>query len=334
MIKLHNKVYDKLLKLFKENIVYLLTLVIVIFIFNYPLAYSIEIPGGFISLNDRVKIADQYQETGEFGMAYVSVIKGTIPSILASYIVPDWDVIKNTDMTYSNENLDQMNYRDKLYQNEAVANAEYVAYTKSNNDISINNTKLIVAYIDSKDTGLKINDIITKVNGIEVNTLQDILNQEENQDSVDLTVIRGNNEMNITVPLTDYNDSKKMGVIIIPNYDITANPEFNISEKDNESGPSGGLMMSISIYDKLTGENLSKGDKIIGTGTISMDGTVGEIGGVKYKLIGAVNHGAKVFICPEENYEEAMNIAKEKKYDIEIVSVKTFDDAINYLRSR
>ena len=73
--------------------------------------------------------------------------------------------------------------------------------------------------------------------------------------------------------------------------------------------------MAISIYDKLTGENLSKGDKIIGTGTIDMDGSVGEIGGVKYKLIGAVNNHAKVFICPTANYEEAMNIAKEKKYN-------------------
>ena len=60
MIKLHNKVYDKLLKLFKENIVYLLTLVIVIFIFNYPLAYSIEIPGGFISLNDFLMLEDLF----------------------------------------------------------------------------------------------------------------------------------------------------------------------------------------------------------------------------------------------------------------------------------
>jgi PDZ domain-containing protein len=125
-----------------------------------------------------------------------------------------------------------------------------------------------------------------------------------------------------------------MGVVIIPNYDLVTDPEVTISEKENESGPSGGLMMAISIYDKLTGENLSKGDKIIGTGTIDMDGTVGEIGGVKYKLIGAVNNHAKVFICPTANYEEAMNIAKEKKYNIEIVSVNNFDEAVNYLRSR
>ena len=332
---MHNKLYDKIFKLIKENFIYFLSLIIILVIFNYPLSYSVQIPGGFISLNDRVKVNNGYQESGEFGMAYVSVIKGTIPSVLASYVIPDWDAIKNSDMTYSNETITEMNLRDKLYQNEAVANAEYVAYTKSNNNITISKTKLYVGYVDNQDSNLKANDIITKVNGVEVNSLDDILNQEANgQDSINVDILRDNQEMNLDVPLKDFNNRKIMGVVIIPNYDLVTDPEVTISEKENESGPSGGLMMAISIYDKLTGENLSKGDKIIGTGTIDMDGTVGEIGGVKYKLIGAVNNHAKVFICPMANYEEAMNIAKEKKYNIEIVSVNNFDEAVNYLRSR
>ena len=206
---------------------------------------------------------------------------------------------------------------------------------KSNNNITISKTKLYVGYVDNQDSNLKANDIITKVNGVEVNSLDDILNQEANgKDSINIDILRDNQEMNLDVPLKDFNNRKIMGVVIIPNYDLVTDPEVTISEKENESGPSGGLMMSISIYDKLTGENLSKGDKIIGTGTIDMDGSVGEIGGVKYKLIGAVNNHAKVFICPTANYEEAMNIAKEKKYNIEIVSVNNFDEAVNYLRSR
>ena len=332
---MHNKLYDKIFKLIKENFIYFLSLIIILVIFNYPLSYSVQIPGGFISLNDRVKVNNGYQESGEFGMAYVSVIKGTISSVLASYVIPDWDAIKNSDMTYSNETITEMNLRDKLYQNEAVANAEYVAYTKSNNNVTISKTKLYVGYVDNQDSNLKANDIITKVNGVEVNSLDDILNQEANgKDSINIDILRDNQEMNLDVPLKDFNNRKIMGVVIIPNYDLVTDPEVTISEKENESGPSGGLMMSISIYDKLTGENLSKGDKIIGTGTIDMDGSVGEIGGVKYKLIGAVNNHAKVFICPTANYEEAMNIAKEKKYNIEIVSVNNFDEAVNYLRSR
>ena len=93
-------------------------------------------------------------------------------------------------------------------------------------------------------------------------------------------------------------------------------------------------MTALAIYDELTSSNLTHGDKIIGTGTSSKDGTVGEIGGVKYKLIGAVNNKAKVFLCPKDNYEEAQRIAKERNFDIIIKDVETLSEAINYLKSR
>ena len=92
--------------------------------------------------------------------------------------------------------------------------------------------------------------------------------------------------------------------------------------------------MALSIYDNLVSDDLTKGDKIIGTGTIDIDGNVGEIGGVKYKLIGAVNSKAKVFLCPKDNYEEAISIARERNYDIIIKSVETFDEALSYLKER
>ena len=92
--------------------------------------------------------------------------------------------------------------------------------------------------------------------------------------------------------------------------------------------------MALSIYDNLVDDDLTRGDKIIGTGTIDVDGNIGEIGGVKYKLIGAVNNKAKIFLCPKDNYEEAITIARERKYDIIIKSVETFDEAVSYLKER
>jgi PDZ domain-containing protein len=77
---------------------------------------------------------------------------------------------------------------------------------------------------------------------------------------------------------------------------------------------------------------LSKGRNVVGTGTIDKDGNVGSIGGVKYKLIGAVKNKADIFLVPNgENYEEALKVKKEKNYDIKIVGVSTLKDAINEL---
>ncbi len=42
-------------------------------------------------------------------------------------------------------------------------------------------------------------------------------------------------------------------------------------------------MLTLTIYNAISGEDLIKGRNIAGTGTINLDGTVGEIDGVKYK---------------------------------------------------
>jgi len=125
-------------------------------------------------------------------------------------------------------------------------------------------------------------------------------------------------------------DGKKSILIYaICNYDYNNDIEFKF--KASESGPSGGLMITLSIYEKYTKEDITKGKKIAGTGTIEMDGTVGEISGIKYKIIGASKSNVDVFFVPEANYKEAKKVVEENNYDINLVSVKTFKDAINYL---
>ena len=94
-------------------------------------------------------------------------------------------------------------------------------------------------------------------------------------------------------------------------------------------------MLTLTIYSHLNKIDLTGGKKIVGTGTIDVDGNVGEISGIKYKLIGAVNKGADVFLVPKgENYNEAKKIKKEKGYDIDLVPIATFDEALKYLQKK
>ena len=91
-------------------------------------------------------------------------------------------------------------------------------------------------------------------------------------------------------------------------------------------------MIALSIYAQNIEEDLIRGRKIAGTGTIDIDGNVGEIGGIKHKIMGAVNQNIDVFLVPYDNYEEAKEVVEEYDYNINLVSVKTFEDAINYLK--
>ena len=93
-------------------------------------------------------------------------------------------------------------------------------------------------------------------------------------------------------------------------------------------------MLTLAIYSHLNQIDLTDGKTIVGTGTIDINGNVGEISGIKYKLIGAVNKHADIFLVPEgENYEEAKKVKKEKGYDIDLVPVETFDEALKYLKN-
>ena len=91
--------------------------------------------------------------------------------------------------------------------------------------------------------------------------------------------------------------------------------------------------MAVSIYNAITEEDITRGLNIAGTGTIDINGNVGEIDGVKYKIMGAVKNDIDIVFVPSGNYEEAMNTKKSNDYDIEIVSIDTFDDVINYLEN-
>ena len=89
--------------------------------------------------------------------------------------------------------------------------------------------------------------------------------------------------------------------------------------------------MTLGIYSEITGTDLLKGRNIAGTGTIDIDGNVGEIDGIKYKIAGAVKDKMDIVLVSPYNYEEAKKVVEENKYDIELVEVSTFEEAINYL---
>lgn len=94
-------------------------------------------------------------------------------------------------------------------------------------------------------------------------------------------------------------------------------------------GPSAGLMFSLGIYNHLSRTDITHGYKIAGTGEIDASGAVYPIGGVKQKVIGAREAGAKYFIVPRQyNYAEAKPYAK----GIRLLPVNTVYDALAALK--
>jgi Lon-like protease len=66
-------------------------------------------------------------------------------------------------------------------------------------------------------------------------------------------------------------------------------------------GPSAGQMFALGIIDKLTPGELNGGQHVAGTGTITAAGEIGAIGGIRQKMYGARDAGAKYFLAPKSN---------------------------------
>lgn len=97
---------------------------------------------------------------------------------------------------------------------------------------------------------------------------------------------------------------------------------------DDIGGPSAGMMYALGLVDLLTPQNESNGINIAGTGTIDEQGTVGSIGGIRLKMIGARRDGAQYFLAPKANCDEVVDHVPNGLRDVQIA---TLDDAYNAL---
>lgn len=92
-------------------------------------------------------------------------------------------------------------------------------------------------------------------------------------------------------------------------------------------GPSAGLMIALTVYDKALGDvDLAAGRIVAGTGSITEDGRVGPIGGVGLKVLAAEARGADVFLSPVGDYRSAID-AVPPGSPLRIVPVETFEEA-------
>ena len=91
------------------------------------------------------------------------------------------------------------------------------------------------------------------------------------------------------------------------------------------AGPSAGLAFTLSILDLLTPGELTEGRPLAVTGTMSLDGSVGAVGGVRQKVKAVERRNFRRMLVPEGQYEEARSAASES---LEIIEVATLAEAL------
>lgn len=332
-----NKLYVGIKKFIVDNYKFLIVWAIIIFLFFYELPFAIYTPGGIVNLEDRIEVDGEHVTEGSLNMSYVSLVKGTLPMILLSYVIPNWDLVSRNEITRDDESVTEMLELEKLYMQSSIDNATILAYQKADKEIDVTREVNNIIYIAPEaKTDLKVYDELLMINGIDVENiieLKEIVNSKKEGDIVNITVNRDGKKKECQAEIYATSDGLKVGISFLTTYEYVVDPSITVETKSSESGSSGGLMLSLAIYNAITDEDITHGKTIVGTGTITVDGIVGPIDGVKYKILGAVKSDADMFLCPEENYEEALEVKEKFDLDILIHSVKTFDEALAYLNA-
>jgi PDZ domain-containing protein len=178
---------------------------------------------------------------------------------------------------------------------------------------------------------LQIGDSVDSFGGVDIvssSDLTDALDGHTPGEVVDVVVTREGSPQTLQVELAERDDNTGGAMIGIVVGELTE-PPFPVSiQAGNVGGPSAGMMHALAIIDTLTPGEMTKGHIVAGTGTIQYDGTVGSIGGIRQKVVGAEAAGAEYILVPADNYEDALTAERES---IEIVSIATLQDAIDFL---
>ncbi len=114
---------------------------------------------------------------------------------------------------------------------------------------------------------------------------------------------------------------------------LQTRPEFHFPVKvtvnsGQVGGPSAGLAFTLAIIDQLTPGSLTGGKTVAVTGTIDLDGTVGEVGGVHQKTLAAIGAGATLMITPSGEYRDAISASRGR---IRVEKADTLDQALRVL---
>lgn len=235
-------------------------------------------------------------------------------------------------------NVDERQYQRMLgtMMDESKITAQVVALRELGYSVKVTGQGAQVQEVvqNSPASGvLEQGDIVIAVDGQPVTTSTDLvalIQGHKPGEIVRLRVRRDTTERDATFTLGETPEEPgraRAGIVVMTHlYEYDLPRKVDITTKDI-GGPSAGLVLALGVYSSLRDEDVTRGYVVAGTGTISSDGRVGAVGGVKYKAIAVQRAYADLFLVPEDNLAEA----RANAGPVRVVGVGTFREALDTL---
>jgi len=280
-----------------------------------------------------------YPTTGHLNMVTVSYAGGpgsnlNIFSALAAWLNPNEAVVPQEELFPSGSTQQQVQQQDTAQ----MATSQQIATAAALNELHIPYVTEVTVAQTVKGTpaasALKPGDVIMAVDGKPVtsdNALTTLIRSRPAGSTLTLTVLRAGKTESVQITTVESGTGSSarpvIGIGVGDQYKFPFTVKISIGDI---GGPSAGMMFALGIIDKLTTDNLTDGKFIAGTGEISPDGTVGAIGGIQQKMVGARQAGATIFLTPAANCPDTKGAVPA---GLQIVKVSTLDQAVTDLEA-
>lgn len=303
-----------------------------------PLPYFVEAPGGTLGLGERVEVGTSGEKLqGDFELTTVNLRPGTAFGLVRAAAQDDLAALPT--QAFIPEGQDQEAYfdrqRDVFDSTADVAAAvglRAAGYDVGGQDLSGKGAAVVQITSGSPaEEVLRPGDVVTAVDGEPVQTAEQ-LTAAIGQETVSLTYRRNGQKTTrqITPERMSINGDSQVviGAGVRTVIDLPVPVEVDSGQI---GGPSAGLMIALTVYDKADDADLARDRDIAGTGRIARDGAVGPIGGIRFKVLAAARDGADVFLAPAEQVQAARAAVPERD-ELEVVGVASLQEALEALR--
>lgn len=300
------------------------------------------LPGTALTTSDRIEAEgiDVYESTGEILLLTVSIDSELTVVDWIRSAVDDAIELRSRDSVFG----DRSNQEQREFNRHLMSSAKDVATIVALEHLGVrvaNFTGVLFVEVVSggpADGLLDGADVILFIDGLPVTTVESlraVLADLDPGATATITVENSETEQRRDVELTLGTHPDSGGAYIgvsgvTERLERSPLPfEIDISS-GSVGGPSAGLAFTLLVLDVLTPGELTGGKRVAVTGSIRLDGSVGDVGGVAQKSVAARDAGAEIIMVPAALVDEARAGAGE----VPVVGVENLDEALEALAAR
>lgn len=313
---------------------------------SIPIPYYLYFPGEAVPL-EQVVTVEAAQPPGGGGRLMMTTVN-TLPAngllALWAFVWPSADLVPVEQVRRSEESAREYALRQKLLMTQAQESAIAAAFRQAGRRLELRQQGMLVlgfANGSQARAALQVGDVITYIDGIRVTDMSQLAPLSAHWRSGDVIKVsgsRGGQPFEAELTLMELDSGRAgLGIYLQEKKELFTDRRVQI-DIGNVGGPSAGLMLSLEILRQLSSEeDLTRGKKVAGTGTIDAEGRVGQVGGIPYKVLAAARKGADLFLVPADgeleggNAAQAIETARRHRLKLQVVPVATLEEALSLL---